>query len=194
MGRWGSHGGEGEKTPPNTALLARAHRQGRTGAGSGVAQSGVPRPLPGETPAASPRLHLLGRLGVKVRLQKRDGELDFRDCGLGGGGGCGRAGGGLGAGAGALPSAPLRPGPSPARSAPGSRAQRWSRLSRPRGLRRRRLAGRRPSRPPSASPPGALTPSWPRRRLPGSPPRRRARRCGPARVAVDVARAGNPEF
>lgn len=59
--RWGDGApavGEGREDPPppNTALaLARAHRQGRTERGSGVAQSGVPRPLPGETPAAPPR-------------------------------------------------------------------------------------------------------------------------------------------
>lgn len=172
--RWGDGAptvGEGREDPPPTQ---RWPSQGRTAKGglSGGLGSHSPgslvlcraRPLP---PRPAP--HLLGRLGVKVRLQKRDGELDLPGAVVllhGGGGGCGRAGGGLGAGAGALPlrSAPARPQPG----ALGSRLP----------AQRSRLAAQGTPQPPIGSapappgplhlpPPGALTPSWPRRRLPG---------------------------
>lgn len=192
--------GEGREDPPPP--IRRWPSQGRTanggltgGLGSHSLGSLVlrrARPLP---PRPAP--HLLGRLGVKVRLQKRDGELDLPGAVVllhGGDGGCGRPGGGLGAGAGALPlrSAPAQPQPG----ALGSRLP----------AQRSRLAAQGTPRPPIGSapappgplrfpPPGALTPSWPRRRLPGGHRLAEGRGgCGPARVAVDAAPAGNPEF
>lgn len=185
--------GEGIEDPPPPQLsavaLTGAHCRGRT---KQVSQIPQPRrslvlcrasPLP---PRPAP--HLLRRLGVKVRLQQRDRELDLPGAvvllhGWGGGRWAGAAAGGkaagLGAGAGAL-ALRSAPAPAPARRArlpapcsalpargPGdSAAADWLRT--------------RPSRPPPPPPPpGTLTPSWLRRGLRGSPPRGRASRAWP---------------
>lgn len=115
-----------------------------------------PRPTP----------HLLRRLGVKVRLQQRDRELDLPGAvvllhGWGGGPWAGAAAGGkavgLGAGAGALP---LRSAPAPAPARRAQLAAAGSALS-ARGPGDSAAADwlrTRPSRPPPPAPARSLNP------------------------------------
>lgn len=170
-----------------------AHCSGRTRQGSRIRQTWGPSSLAGRVPCR-PALLLTCSAASGSRCGSSSGTVNWIFRGLLSGSMVGRwplaraAAGkaaGLGAGAGALPlrSAPLRPGPSPARSAPGS----WLRApsSRPRGLCSRLLAPHRPSQPPPSPGPLALTPSWLRRWRRGSPPRGRASGVWPAPVLVD---------
>lgn len=197
---WLPRWGRGWKTPKLSASALRGALLGEDQAGIsdqtllGSRVLGWASPLP---PRPAP--HLLRRLGVKVRLQQRDRELDLPGAvvrlhgwAVAAGPRCGGDGGGTRGWGGRAPSplrsAPLRPGPSRARSAPAPGSALPAR-----GLRDSAAAywlRTAPPQPPPSPRPLALTPSWLRRWLRGSPPRGRASEVWPAPVPADSPGAG----